>query len=451
MTDLTKNVLIGLFALAAFAIILFALLFLNPSTGDKGQVIYARFANIDKINVGTRVNYAGKPVGEVVEIRPLVDGEQKRLEHDGHLYIWELVLRVDSHIPVYENDIVELRTSGLLGEKSVAITPMPLSSPQTKPTPLGNHPIYARELGGVEDALEEVKTVASKFSAVLDAAYKVIDDFNSKDVWTPLDATIRHLESITAAVNQPEQLHSTINNASISVEAVKEGLEQLREKDTWNHIGTAAQNFESITTAVNKPEELSQTVDNLYKLSDQIEHSWSKVDSAINHIAAAAEHIQGLSQTSQEMVVKVSQGEGTLGQIVARDSIYLQLSAILSKAETVMDDINHYGLLFHLDKGWQRLRARRANLLQKLATPQEFHNYFSDEMDQITTALARVTAMMQKMQALPCRPAWADNPDFVKVFAELLRRSSTLDEQLQMVNQQVADSIFEKQQLRCCP
>jgi phospholipid/cholesterol/gamma-HCH transport system substrate-binding protein len=63
MPDQAKNILIGIFVIVACAIIVFVLMFLHPSVGDESRLLRVRFANIDKITLGTRVNFAGKPVG----------------------------------------------------------------------------------------------------------------------------------------------------------------------------------------------------------------------------------------------------------------------------------------------------------------------------------------------------------------------------------------------------
>ncbi len=63
MGEQQKNMLIGIFVLAACATIISIVLFLRPTVGDGKKTLYVRFSNINKITVGTRVTYAGKPVG----------------------------------------------------------------------------------------------------------------------------------------------------------------------------------------------------------------------------------------------------------------------------------------------------------------------------------------------------------------------------------------------------
>ena len=80
MGDRAKNVLIGLFVLAGFAIVTFMLLFLHPTVGDEGKRYKIMFADIDKINTGTRVSYGGRAVGEVVGIKEVEDPKTHELQ-----------------------------------------------------------------------------------------------------------------------------------------------------------------------------------------------------------------------------------------------------------------------------------------------------------------------------------------------------------------------------------
>ena len=76
MTEKVKNILIGLFVTAAVTIVVAMILFLEPKVGDGKKTIRVRFANISGIVVGTRVAFAGKPVGEVIHIREVPDARE---------------------------------------------------------------------------------------------------------------------------------------------------------------------------------------------------------------------------------------------------------------------------------------------------------------------------------------------------------------------------------------
>lgn len=373
MGDQTKNLLIGIFVIAALSIVVFVLMFLNPNVGDEGQKIKVRFSNIDKITVGTRVTFGGKPIGEVVGIREIEENINERHPHDGQVYIYELELRIDSHVKVFNTDEVSARTSGLLGEKSVGITPMP-QQPGQKLRLVNEEVIYAQEAGSVEETLKEFKELTDKLEMAIDG---IIETFQA-----------------------------------------------IKDEKVIEHIGASAKNIRDITRALNNPKSWSETLENVHNLTAKALDSWDKIDELAGNLADASKQI--------------ASGEGTIGRLVMRDDLYIRTAALMSKAEVIMNDVNHYGILFHLDKGWQRLRARRLNLLQKLSCPIEFRNYFNDEMDKVVTSLERVQQVVE--DAGECG-VWTlyDSPSYGKVFSELLRRVSVLDEELQMYNRQIVD------------
>jgi phospholipid/cholesterol/gamma-HCH transport system substrate-binding protein len=359
MSDRIKNLLIGIFVATATAIIIFMLMFLHPFIGDEGQTLRVLFTDIEKVNIGTRVLFAGKPVGEVIAIHEVVDATVNRTPVKGDIYAYELVLSVDSSVRVYNSDKILLRTAGLLGEKSVAIDPEPMKPGQVLHLIEPNEIIYSEQVGTVEDTLGQFKDVSIRIEFLLDQA--------------------------------------------------TEALDILKKNKTWENAAQVAQNAREIT--------------------DRMLKSWDDVDSMLKFLASASESID-------EIATNIKKGEGSLGKIVSRDDLYLRLTSILSKGETTFDDINHYGILFHLDKGWQRLRARRMNLLERLSTPQEFRNYFNDEVNQIETSLARVSMVLDK-SGCPGPNCMMDNPEFTKVFAELMRRVTSLEEELKMYNNQI--------------
>ncbi len=367
MNEQLKNLINGLFVISACAIIILMILFLHPSVGNEGRTLKVRFADIDKISRGTRVTFGGKPVGEVMAIRELPDIITERTTTNGYVYVYELTLKVDSSVNVYNSDEIEAKTSGLLGEKTISITPM--APPPGKPLILVNDKVlYAVEAGSVEETLKELRDIGAKLESALDA--------------------------------------------------VTDNLKEFKLRGVWEKVSDIGGNLRDITAALNKPEILTSTLDNMQAFSDQLVQSFKDISA-----------ITGQAR----------KGEGTFGKIFMKEDIYLKVNALLAKADTILNDINHYGLLFHSDKGWQRLRARRLNLLNRLCSPQEFRNFFNDEMDQISTSLSRVYMVLDETESSCCCEVMIENREYDKVYAELLRRVESLQESLKMYNQQVMD------------
>ncbi len=367
MKDQIKNFLIGIFVTAALAIIVFMIIFLHPYAGDEGQILKVRFSDIDKVSVGTRVLFAGKAIGEVTAIRELEEVRKTRAEKRGDIYVYELDLAVDSSVKVYNTDNISLRTSGLLGEKSISIDPEP-PEPGVELRIVNDEILYADETGSVEETFKEFKEIADK-----------VDNF---------------------------------------LDLLNEGLQELKEKNVWDSVATTAENMSELTS--------------------RLKENWTDIDESITNISEA-------TANAREITEKLNSGEGTIGKLVSSDDFYLRTTSLLSKGETIMDDMNHYGLLYHLDKGWQRLRARRLNLMQKLQTPQEFRNYFNDEVNQIQTSLSRVGMIVDKSERFP---VLREDIEFQKVFTELIRRVETLDEALKMYNIELTELEVQKTELK---
>src|SRR3990167_7473713 len=105
MSDKAKNILIGIFVVGAIFAAICMILFLDPSIGDGLKHFKVRFANISGINVGTRVSFAGKPVGEVISITE-VQNAREMPNPKGNVYIYQLTLKVDSSVNLYETDTI---------------------------------------------------------------------------------------------------------------------------------------------------------------------------------------------------------------------------------------------------------------------------------------------------------------------------------------------------------
>ena len=111
MTDKMKNILIGLFVAAAVTIMVAMVLFLEPRIGDGKKTFRVRFANVAGIIIGTRVTFAGKPVGEVVAIQEVKEARTEPSDETGRVYVYLLTLKVDSTVDIYNYDEIAIRTS----------------------------------------------------------------------------------------------------------------------------------------------------------------------------------------------------------------------------------------------------------------------------------------------------------------------------------------------------
>lgn len=398
MGEKTRNMAVGIFVIAASALIIWIILFLKPSVGDNKQILYVRFSDVNKIPIGTRVTFAGKPIGEVVAIQALPEARSKPSSDVlGHLYFYQLELRIDSHVKVYDTDEITVQTSGLLGEKSIAI--IPKSPPQgVNPRLLTNKTVvYAKSV----DPLEQLFTQFSDLSATVEKTFQEATRWiqqNGDDLGNAIRSAGNAMDEITSTFNSindleiPKQISCTVENISNTICDIQDIIADLEAKGTFTNASAAMKNFKN-----------------------------------------ASCHIDQITKD-------IASGKGTLGRLIKGDDLYFHVNAILSKIDILMNDINHYGILFHLNKSWQRQRIQRITLLNALDTPSNFKNYFEDEVDQINISMERISLLIDKMQETPERDQILSDPLFKKDFNELLRQANELSETLKLYQQQLVES-----------
>jgi phospholipid/cholesterol/gamma-HCH transport system substrate-binding protein len=394
MREQIKSMLIGLFLISGLALIIFIIMFLKPSVGDEKETLYVRFSNINKINVGTRVTFAGRPVGEVVAIREITNARAQPTDSIGRVYFYELTLKIDSSVKVYNTDKIDLQTSGLLGEKSVAI--IPIAPPKgVTPELITSQPVYADSIDPIENAFYELSAVSSEIE-------KSVKEFSN---WF-----IENENNISYAI---KQLGGLLHESSLS-------FQRLNEIDLLGSIKEASDNF---TIVMNQIED---GLDQLYQ------------GDFFKNVSSTMGHVNNASASVETVMQEIAQGRGTFGRLIKGDDLYLRVTAIMSKVDTLMNDINHYGLLFNLNKQWQRLRAQRVSFLNALDTPAEFKDYFELEVDQINTAMSRISMLVDKARG---RETILQSDAFKSDFAELLRKVDALSNNLKLYNQQLVESL----------
>ncbi len=358
MGDQIKNMLVGLLMIAACAFTISLILFLKPSVGDGKKTYTVRFSNINGIGVGTRVMFAGKPVGEVVSVHEITEARKNKADEDGHVYFYQLVLKVDSSVTIYNTDSVGIQTSGLLGEKSIAIIPkIPVHGMVQKP--IGKEPIYAQSTDPLETAFTELSNLADE----MEGTFKYLNKWLNAHGETMADA----LHSFKDTMDQAEKALQTVNDSGV-IQSAKKG---------------------------------------------------------IDHFA--------------DVMGDISSGKGTIGKLVTDDNMYLQFSAILSKGNTMMNDINQYGFLFHLNKSWQRQRLQKSKFISELDSPASFKNYFQNEVDDINTAMARLSMVIEKANTSQNKTKILHDKQFSKDFAALLKEVEQMASNLKMYNEELED------------
>lgn len=305
ISDRNKNIAIGLFILAACFLIVWALLTLKPRSGDGQQSIRVLFSNVDKITPGTQVTYAGKPVGQVVNIQPVDDALQRSTDAQGRPFVYMVQLKIDSGVRLTTADEITVATSGLLGDRYVAIVPREPKAGESS-QPVDGKILEADSSDALEKTVTEVGRLAQSMSITLSKVDNLIDE-NAQDI------------------------RRSITDLATILADTKRGLQLLHERQTFEGVADSVSHIKSITASLDRPEQLAKIIDNVTLIT------------------------AGFADISQ----KLQSGEGTLGALINKDDPYHKLNQLLEQAEITVQTINRYGLLFQNDKRWQRLQKAK--------------------------------------------------------------------------------------------
>ncbi len=388
MGDQIKNMLVGLVMLAACAFTISLILFLKPSVGNGEKTYHVRFSNINGLGDGTRVMFSGKPVGEVVSVTEIPDARAQPSDPFGRVYFYELTLKVDSSVTIYNTDVISIQTSGLLGEKSIAIIPV-TPAKNIIPKPVGSEPIYAQSADPLETALSELSQLANE----MEGTFRYLNDWLNKNGNTLAEA----VSSFKGALTEAEKTLASVNQSNL--------------------IGAAKEGITNFSNAMQKIDASLATMEN------------GQFFNNLNQIAGSVQEITGA----------IASGKGTLGKLIQEDGMYLRVASLLNKADTMMNDINHFGILFHLNKTWQRERLQKITLMSSLETPTAFKNFFTEEVESVNLALARLSMLIDKAEKSPKKQEIFKDKQFSKDFTQFLKEVEQLSDNIKLYNEELVE------------
>lgn len=385
MANQLKNMLIGLFVIIASFLIIGIILFIKPSVGDGKQIIKVRFSNINGINVGTPVTYAGKSIGEVSDIAQVTAAREQAVNEFGQVYPYLLTLKVDSNYTIFSTDEITVQTQGLLGEKYVAVIPKPLKAGQITHIITSKDLLYADANDLLESAMNEISQLSQKVE-----------------------------EAIDILVNWMHKYGDTLGSAIHSIDI------------TISEAGKTLKNFNDLGIIYN----VKDAVRNFANTFGQMDQTFSE----LRH-DAFFENLSSIATNVQHVTRNIKDGKGTLGRIIEDDGLYLQVNALMMKANQLITDINQYGLLFQYNHQWQRSRAKLMSETARIKDAKAFQAYMDSQVAQINTTLERMSLLTNRLST----EQLAESPKFRKKFSELMQQLGSIQDNIKLYNQELFD------------
>jgi len=447
-----KNIAIGLVVLVSLFFSIRALVFLHPKPGDGKLILKVRFQNIDKMTKGTKVTFAGKPVGEVLAITPVADSREE--SSIAGIYPYELTLALDSSLRVYNTDEISVKTAGLMGEQFIAVTPLPVTPGRHSELLENGALVYASSGLNMEETASALSNVAKKAEQTMDTLNGLIEKNQAG-----LNLTMQSLERASvqfekfmnrinevdipgAASKTMATASKTMANAEHVTDQIKSILSQFTANGTIKNIEKTSKHLSSIAASIDQPEKTREIMASIQRCTDEFSEmlasfKGSSQGSIITPIQELIKNFENTMQKFNDIANKLADGQGTIGKFINDDEAYYRSLRVMNRTDLLLSDINNYGILFHLDRSWQRLRRNRVEEAQMLQTPAQIRTFVDEEMKTINVSFQRLDDALDRAKVSADNPESLKNPnvrrEFTESYKDLVRNVKELDTKLKTV------------------
>ena len=328
---------IGLLALVGIAVLASMLLWLkNVRFGQKSYRATFLFSDAAGMAAGTRVNYRGVRVGQVVSVTAEPEGVALEVE----ISPGDRLISSDSRI--------EAKQSGLIGETSINIVPRNVVEPRdVKHTPLDaecdSSQIICNDSVLVgEDALDT--------NALIRSMSEIADFFNEPEIRFALSTLAKEapqaLEEISQFSDQAATLLKSINDQG--------GIQNLRR--TLNSVDQAAQDLsqlsqEASTTlrSVNQEgtiTDLNRSIQTIRETAEQVQAFLAINDQRLELTLASLtgtsdqiqQDLQQLAPPLTDLLTQLNE-EGTVTNL---NQVLLDLQTVASNTNTLAENLNQF-------------------------------------------------------------------------------------------------------------
>jgi len=284
-----KEVKIGFIVTAALALLFWGVNFLKGrNIFTTSTQYYAVFSNIGGLQKSSIVTANGYTLGTVTDIQ----------FHRGNINSIVVEISIERKFKLPSNSVIEIYSTDFMGSKAINLN-------------LGNSQVFAGESD----------TLASRFDGDLNTLV-------SKKLMPLKDKAERLIVSTDSVMNIINNTFTlqTQRDIQMTIASLRDVIVSQKEK-----IAKILENFESISVNLeNSNKSFTNITNNLSSITDSLQAANLKQVIDRTNIA--------ITQTN-ELLIKLNKGEGTIGQLVNNDSLYFALEKTIQDMDTLINDL----------------------------------------------------------------------------------------------------------------
>jgi phospholipid/cholesterol/gamma-HCH transport system substrate-binding protein len=268
---------------------------------SKQRFLYAVYDKIDGLEKANKVLVNGLIIGQVNDLN-FYPGSSK--------IVAQLYIKNEIELP--KNSIARIYSTSLLGGKAVEI----LIGTDTAMAMSGDTLISEMESSLTDQVNEQVEPLKKKAVALI----------NSVDSVMIVIQAIFNEKTRVNLSNSIENIHLTLSNLESATSSVDNMLteEKYRISSIITNLDSISYNLEANNKNINT------ILSNFANLSDSLVEA--DIPQTVRDASMAINNLKAISD-------KINNGEGTMGQLMTNDSLYLQLEQASSNLSKLLEDI----------------------------------------------------------------------------------------------------------------
>jgi phospholipid/cholesterol/gamma-HCH transport system substrate-binding protein len=297
----TQAVKVGLFIAVSGAAAYGIFRYVSPEVGGGGSyTVHAYIHDATGLAARSRVTIAGIPVGTLDSIK--LENGQARLN-----------VKVKNDLDLYENATVGKKSTSLLGESVVVLTPGTPDRPRLHD---GDeiHVVITEATPG--DLMQEVKEIAD---SIREVARQLAASIGTEQGGQNIKAILQNVADATDALNRTvRENREVIRETLLNVQQITGNANPQIAKILEN-VRVVTEDVRLLMAAANKTKDGQKG-----ELRDTIEH----LDQSSKNLQSALEHADSVAG-------RIDRGEGTIGRLTKDD-------ALINEVQGVAEGVNDY-------------------------------------------------------------------------------------------------------------
>jgi len=302
---ISREFKVGITAIVALALLYWGLGYLKGNDILKqSRVYYAVYDKVDGLSTARPVTVDGFKVGQVEKIR----------FHPTKRGMLLVRLNITDNLKFGKGTVANIYSSGLLGEKAIELV-VDYEGPEAQ---IGDTLLSGMELSLTEEVNRQVLPLKQKAESLIgsiDSVLVLVSGFLSEDTQQDFG---KAFSSIRRSI-------STLEHTITSID----GTVAASEDD----IRVTLSNFRKTSEALSQnTDEMENILKNVEGISDSL---------AQMHLAQTFRSFQNAVETSEEIMRKIEEGEGSAGQLINNPELYQNLEEASRQLDLLLLDLRY--------------------------------------------------------------------------------------------------------------